>query len=799
VHLSVNRVGLVISSILAATAARAADFAADSAGALEEVIVTAQKRTENLQQVPASVMALDTRQMQQLHINDFDDYTKFLPSLSTPNGAPGQDELSIRGLTNGTDGLRVGSQPTVAVYLDEQPVTTIANNLDVHMYDIARVEELSGPQGTLFGSSSMGGTLRIITNKPGTDHFEAACNIDGNMLPGAGSKGGQIEGYVNVPVSAHAAVRLVAFTEHDGGYINNVPGPAEVWPTAGVPRSNAAFVEKNFNPVDTTGARGALRIDLDRNWTITPTAMGQYQRERGIPAYNPAAGDLNVVQYFPNESADRWWQAALTIEGRISQFDVVYAGGYIDRQVHTESDYSEYAFDYDVYFAAAPQYFGDWFRNDAGQLIPPAEYARFNDHYTKVSHELRLSSPQSWRLRFVAGLFLQHQIDDTRNEFNIDGLAKTYSITGMPGIYYLNDMSRVDRDRAAFGEIYFDVLPKLTLAVGGREFSYDNTVYGFFGFNGNPVYGLDYIHPSGEITCQPGSAAIAGPDRPCINVDQRAARSGSTYKVNLTWQVDSDRLLYGTWSTGFRPGGINRTRDLAPYAPDYLVNFEAGWKTEWLQHRLRFNGDLFYERWKNPQFAICGLNCVVEVINAGSARVRGVEGNLQWSVTPELTLTAAATRLDANLTGNACLFGNAGSLCRNADGEADPSQAPLARAGDPLPAPRFKGSLIARYSFPLTGFQAHMQEALSGQSATLAQPPGVNGGLQAGDPRSFTVLDLSAGLGRSSWEGELYVKNALDRRAQLGKGYPCGYPTCNQLFVLTNAPRLVGISFNQKF
>ncbi|HUI62838.1 MAG TPA: TonB-dependent receptor plug domain-containing protein, partial [Steroidobacteraceae bacterium] len=361
-HLSVNRIALVISSILAAASARAADNTADSdaSATLDEVIVTAQKRSENLQQVPLSVVALETPQLQQLHVNDFHDYTKFLPSLSSPNGGPGQDQLFIRGLTNGTDGLRVGSQPTVAVYLDEQPVTTIGNNLDVHMYDIARVEELSGPQGTLFGSSSLGGTLRIITNKPSTDRFEAAYSLDGNMLPGAGSKGGKVEGYVNVPVSNNAAVRLVAFTEHDGGYVNNVLGPPEVWPTAGVPRSNAAVTQKNFNPVDTTGARGALKFDLDRTWTITPSAMGQYQKAHGIPAYNPFVGDLNVVQYFADENVDRWWQAALTIEGHISRFDVVYAGAYIDREVHSIADYSEYLFDYDLYYAATPLYFGDF-------------------------------------------------------------------------------------------------------------------------------------------------------------------------------------------------------------------------------------------------------------------------------------------------------------------------------------------------------------------------------------------------------------------------------------------------------
>ncbi|MFI4869713.1 MAG: TonB-dependent receptor [Steroidobacterales bacterium] len=780
-----NRLALITSSILVTAGARAADDA-DVAGALEEIIVTAEKHAENLQQVPISVEALDTRELEQLLATSFDGYAKYLPSLGSVNFGPGQEQPYIRGVTNDSVGLRVGSQPTVAIYLDEQPVTTIADNLDVHIYDIARVEELSGPQGTLFGASSMAGTLRIITNKPSTAGFEAGYTVDANTMP-AGSPGGRLEGYVNLPVSQQAAIRLVGFTEHDGGYINNVLGPPETWPTSGVIRTNAGLTKKHFNDVTTSGGRGALKLDLADSWTVLPTVIGQQMTANGIPAYSPALGDLNVARYFPDRDVDRWWQAALTVEGKIANFDVVYAGAYLNRTVQTQSDYSQYYYDLDVAYQATPQYYGDHYRDDAGNLIAPAVDVLSSYRYEKVSHELRVSSPQDWRLRFVAGLFLQHQLDDTRDEFRINDLAASLSVTGYPGLEYLNAMSRVDRDRAAFGELSYDLTRKLTLTAGLREFSYDNTVYGFFGY------------PSTEVLCEPGSLGNAGPGRPCIDVNQRATKSGSTYKFNLTYHVDADRMLYTTWSTGFRPGGINRTRDILPYGPDYLVNYEAGWKTEWLGHRLRYNGALFYEGWKNPQFTICGPNCVYEVINAGGARIRGIENELQWSLARGLTLSAAVTWLDAKLTANACVYGNAGSLCKNSAGVADPTVLPAATAGDPLPASKFKGNLIARYAFKIGDLRAHAQAAAVAQSSLPTGLPSVGGGLQAGNAPGYASLDLSGGLGHDGWDSELYLKNALDSRAELNRALICGLPSCSQLYVMPIPPRTIGMTFRQKF
>ena len=165
---------------------------------LEEVVVTAQKRSEDLQKVPISLQVLGSEKLEQLQVSSFDDYAKFLPSVSFQSLGPGQAQLYFRGIASGNDGLHAGSLPATGLYLDETPVTTIAGSLDVHVYDIARVEALAGPQGTLYGASSLSGTLRIITNKPDPSKFSAGYDVKADKF-GKGDGGGGFEGFVNIP------------------------------------------------------------------------------------------------------------------------------------------------------------------------------------------------------------------------------------------------------------------------------------------------------------------------------------------------------------------------------------------------------------------------------------------------------------------------------------------------------------------------------------------------------------------------------------------------------------------------
>ena len=332
-------------------------FAADAERptGIETVVVTAEKRSENLQSAPLAIQALPTEKLEQLHITNFNDYAKYLPSVTytvggagAGNGGPGFANVSMRGVSSGNDGNHSGSLPTVGVYLDEAPITTIGGALDVHVYDIARVKSLSGPQGTLYGASSEAGTIRVITNRPDPTHFSAAFDAGINAVTNGGV-GYSAEGYVNEPLADNVAIRLVAYDERDAGYIDNVHATRS-YPTSGVTIDNAKLVKNNFNTVDTVGGRAALEIDLDDNWTITPMVMAQRTLTNGVFAFDPSVGDLKVAHYFPEFTHDSWYQAALTIQGKISNLDVVYAGSYMERSINGASDYTDYSFFYDTLY-----------------------------------------------------------------------------------------------------------------------------------------------------------------------------------------------------------------------------------------------------------------------------------------------------------------------------------------------------------------------------------------------------------------------------------------------------------------
>ena len=220
----------VLLTVLMASTMLTGVSAAKADATIETVIVTAEKRSEDLQKVPLSIQVLGTQKLEDLHIANFNDYAEYLPSVSFsanasgggPNG-PGSVNVYMRGVASGGDGNHSSSLPSVGIYLDEQPVTTIGGSLDIHVYDIARVEALAGPQGTLYGASSEAGTIRIITNKPDPSGFSAAYDVKVNTTD-KGGVGASTEGFANIPVADNAAIRLVGWVEHDAGYIDNVAG-----------------------------------------------------------------------------------------------------------------------------------------------------------------------------------------------------------------------------------------------------------------------------------------------------------------------------------------------------------------------------------------------------------------------------------------------------------------------------------------------------------------------------------------------------------------------------------------------
>ncbi|MGD9597893.1 MAG: TonB-dependent receptor [Steroidobacteraceae bacterium] len=788
---------LLSATVLAAiSAAQAQSPTPTSGGGLEEVIVTATKRSENMQDVPISIQALGTQKLEELHVSSFDDYAKFLPSLSYTTGGPGFARVYFRGVAAGDNGNHSGSQPSVGIYLDEQPITTIQGSLDLHMYDIARVEGLAGPQGTLYGASSQAGTVRIITNKPDPSDFASGYDLEGSVLDGSG--GYVAEGFVNIPVSERAAVRLVGWATKTPGYIDNTPGTI-TFPTAssvaGTPitANNAAWVKNRYNDTETYGARAALRIDLNDSWTVTPQLMGQKQKNGGGFAYDPALGDLKIHRYRSEKFDDKWGQAALTVEGKIANFDLVYAGSFLKRDTTGDSDYSDYTYFYDVVY-------GSYLNSDT-DVVNASQYFLSDDRYQRWSHELRIASDQSRRLRFVGGLFAQRQQHRIEQNYKVDALDPGLAVTGYPDTIWLTQQVRVDRDSAVFGELTFDVTEKLSLLGGFRWYDSDNTLQGFYGYS----EAYSGSGNSGETLCsfQAGDARfdrsgwIPFGGAPCRNLDKGQKEDGVSPKVTLTYKFDSDRLVYATYSEGFRPGGPNRRGTFAPYKSDTLFNYEIGWKSTWLGNSLRFNGALFYEDWDDFQFSFLGSNGLTNIVNAGGARIKGVEADLSWAATDRLLLGGSVTFLNSELTKDFCENLDTTGLPLPPD-QCDPVS--FAAKGTELPiAPKFKGNLIARYTFPLASFEANVQGAFSYQSQRRSALLPADEVELGGPNRAYGLADFSFGLRKERYAIEMFIDNAFDKRADITRFAQCDEQICTHPYIITNQPRTYGLKFSQRF
>ena len=744
---------------------------------LEEIIVTATKRAENLQDIPISVTALSSDTIENLGIADFDSYAQMLPTLSYKSVGPATATLIMRGASDCGDGNASGSQPSVGLYLDEAPVTTIASNLDIHIYDVARIEANAGPQGTLFGASSQSGNLRIITNKPDTEAFSGGVDLGGFGTDG-GEASYSLEGFLNAPLGDNAAIRLVGWVIEEGGYIDNLPGTRNYTleggygyngdPNAPYGRtsslSNDSLVKDDFNELTKVGGRAALRINLNENWTADASVIFQTLETDGTWDHDPGnAGERQIQRWFDDFSDDEFVQGNITIEGEIGSSQLTYSGSVMDRDVQYQADYTAYGEDaywvpyYVCDYSATGPDLATQTNTDCTSL---EQYYQEDNAYERSTHELRLQSIGDSRFNYTVGAYYTEITHRYVQEWIQPGISPNRVVPGgAANRFFRTDQDRADEHTAIFGEVTFDLNDAWSVTGGLRYFENDSKLAGVVGW---------------------GPVLFGNAD---TSVDATYSDSDSIYKFNVTWRVNDDVMLYFTTSEGYRPGGLNRDPGLIAigefeYIPDVLTNYEIGWKTTLAGGRVRLNGAVFTADWEDVQYTIYDFSlsrCCGTTYNLADATISGLEVDVTALLTDQWTLSAAVAFNSGETDGDFVL----------------PNGFLPVPDGTELPnVPDVKANIWTRYEFDVGQFGAYWQLAwtYTDGSYNEIRPD------RRSPQDSYSILNLRAGINKGSWGVDGFINNVTDETADIYVS-----PRPYEPSTTTNRPLSYGLKYWVRF
>ena len=818
---------------LLASAVVAASVTGTAHAQLEEVLVTATKRTASVQDIPIAVSVLGQKMIEELGITDFTDYVIQLPSVTSGGSGPGQNTIYIRGVASTTPTLTTagvaGISPNVALYLDEQPLSQPGRNLDVYVADINRVEVLKGPQGTLFGASSQAGTVRLITNKPdpsgfsGNARFSAAQTSDGDP-----SYSG--EGMINIPISDSFTARAVVYADQQGGYIDNVAGsvdasssarfrPAGTMRANGVPVSagragfqagadlsnvnllsanNSDRTEDNFNGTTYAGGRLSGLWNINDDWDLLVGVANQSIDTDGVFFVDPDLGDLEIQRYEKDSLSDDFDNYNWTLTGRVSDLELLYTGAYTDRKTDQFVDYTDYLFvgqylpyyicDYSVTYPGAG--------GPAGTCQAPGLFVKSETKTTIQTHEFRVSTNAEDRVRATVGAFYSEMDLREINSFTYPGSESAVAANGVvgfgpnfsaepssakdkgqwpEGVIFRNDVKRTDEQMAAFASVDFDITDQFTATLGTRYYDVQVDLLGSAsGSFGN--FGASQDNNAGNNLNEIFSGE-----------NDKAETDGFIYRASLAWTPTDDQMYYATYSEGFRPGLLNRPGGdcnadgsfCVPFTieSDTVSNYEAGWKVDLLDNRLRFNGSIFYIEIEDLQTGIfdASISNLFFVSNAADAEVKGIEAELTWA--PEnvegLTLGAGISLLDTEITE---------VLIPTED----------VTKGDELAfAPEFKGNLQARYQWDLNdGMQAHVMGNAAYSDTSYSDIITIN----RIELDSWLIVGATAGVSTEEWTAEVYADNLTDETAELSGSF--GY---DRERITVVRPLTVGVRFSLNF
>jgi iron complex outermembrane receptor protein len=915
-----HKITCAVLAALSAHAVYAADAAdspdASSSDSLQQVTVTAQRRAQSIEDVPITIQAMTGEQLQDLNITTMQDVIKYLPNVSFGADGPGQGDIFMRGLSAGGNGGNQSTAtfapfPNVAVYLDDQSLQFPGRNLDVYMADMERIEVLEGPQGTLFGGGAEAGAVRYITNKPNltttSGNVEASYGVTAHGDPNS-----YANATLNLPlVDGVFAMRGVVYTDHRGGYIDNLPStftrsnndskggleyldiPAVngVCATNGqtsstgfcVPSNNQNANNYNLagkaqNPVDYNGVRVSALWQATDDWSALfvqsyqnmeadgSFAQYEYGSDYGV---NPSApqqlGAWQGTFFSPAYDKDRFENTALTINGKIGDLKLIYSGAYLVRHVDQTADYTNYSRSTSGYYYTCAGGNGTGFGTPGTPHTTgtaPVCYSPVTSWHDQVrnehlSNELRLSTPDDWRIRDIFGIYQENfQIADNMNFLyktipDCTAANLTAALAGgpvcvadvgpVPSSYdsdpnlrgantaFGEDVRRGYSQYALFTSLDVDLIPKvLTLTGGTRYYHYDEYEFGTKYTTNEGCQNVPNGECSGGVY---GGGTVIGGD---LSTSGGGTKTYSGFKSrgNLTWHVTDEAMVYYTYSEGFRPGGFNRNvagvakeagqtgnaaaQYLTPagYAPDSLKNNEIGWKTQWFDHRLEFNGSVYRMNWDNVQFTFFdpaeGFGNTNFVINGPNYRVTGVELQLMARPVSGLTVQASGSWNSASQANNPCLLGNNPANptyghCITSDTKSSDIANPLGLEGTrPAFSPPQEFSLRARYDWALrsdyrafiAGGASHVghmsNEPLNYPQAVAGEPPFTTRELF--DQPGYTTYDAQLGVAKDNWVVTVYGENLSNSDAST-------YTSTAQYIVqeVPLRPRVLGLKVDYKF